>query len=331
MKFSSARVIVVFVLGLVIFTACNRNKFKVDVSDIPEQKVVIHDYGTALFELNRDSLGQELAGIQKEFALFLGTEPLLDEQIIQLSFYVNDSFLNDLYTAYQKAFPSLETLEKELSKAFRYMLYYYPNTNLPEVYAYISGVQDPIIFQDNILVLGLDNYLGADCEIYARMGTPRYRIRSMRPQYVLRDVFSAMSLEKIPAPEADGSILEYMIYEAKKLYFIKSMLPEIEDSILLSFTDEQLLWYEEKESALWKYYIENELLFKSDYDSLKKYINDAPFTSVLGNNSPPRTGVWLGYQILTAYAENNDLTLNEILNNSNAQEILNKSKYKPGR
>jgi hypothetical protein len=331
MKFLSVRLILVFVLSLVLFSACNSDKFKVDVSEIPEPEVYIHDYGKALFTLNKDSLGQEFTAIQKEFALFLGSEPLVDEQIIQLSFYVNDSFLNDLYSAYQTTFPSLEPLQSELAKAFQHLLYYFPNTKLPEVYAYISGVQDPIIFQDNILVLGLDNYLGADCEIYARMGTPRYKIRAMTSEYVLRDVISTMSVAKIPAPAADGSILEYMLYEAKKLYFIKSMLPDIDESILLNFTDEQMFWYNEKEKALWKYYIENELLFKSDYESLKKFINDAPFTSVLGNNSPPRTGVWLGYQILRAYAENNKVSLSEILSNTNAQEILNKSKYKPGR
>lgn len=331
MKFSGIRVSAVLLLSLVVFSACDRNKFDVDVSDISEPKVLVHDYGKALFTLNRDSLGKELAAIQQEFTLFLGTEPLVDEQIIQLSFYINDTFLNDLYTAYRSSFPSLEPIEKDLSKAFQYLLYYYPNTTLPEVYSYISGVQDPVIFQDNILVLGLDNYLGADFDIYARMGTPRYKMSSMTSQYVLRDIFSTMSLGKISAPAIDGTILEYMIYEAKKLYFVKSMLPEIEDRILLNFTAEQMLWYEEKESALWKYYIENELLFKSDYDSRKKYINDAPFTSVLGNDSPPRTGVWLGYKILNAYAENNDVTLSDILTNPSAQEILNKSRYKPGR
>jgi len=331
MKSSAVRLTVVLFLSLIFFSACNRNKFNVDISGIPEQKVFIHDYGTALFSLNRDSIKQELAGIQNEFALFLGTEPLVDEQIIQLSFYVNDTFLNDLYKAYKNKFPSLNPLQNDIAEAFRYLLYYYPKTILPEVYSYISGVQDAVIFQDNILVLGLDNYLGADCEIYARMGTPRYKMRSMTPQYVLRDIFSAMSLDKIPVPATDGTILEYMIYEAKKLYFVKSMLPEMDDSILLNFTEDQMQWYDDKESDLWKYYIENELLFKSDYDSKKKYINDAPFTSVLGNNSPPRTGIWLGYKILTAYAENNKLTLIDILNNTNAQEILNKSKYKPGR
>ncbi|MDA3905269.1 MAG: hypothetical protein PF484_04255 [Bacteroidales bacterium] len=331
MRFFSFYANILLFFSLTLFTACENNQFKVDVSDIPVPKIEIKDYGTALFSLNRDSLPQELAIIQKDFSLFLGTEPLIDEQIIQLSFYINDPLLNDLYKEYLSSFPSIENLENETANAFQYLLYYFPDSSIPEMYAYISGVHDPIIFQDNILVLGLDNYLGADCKIYARMGIPRYKIRTMTPQYVLRDVFSALSLEKIKAPPTDGTVLEYMIYEAKKLFFVRSMLPVIDDSILLRYTVEQLSWFNEKEKALWKYYIENELLFKTDYESLKKFINDAPFTSVLGNDSPPRTGVWLGYKILLAYAKNNEVSLSDILSNNNAQEILNKSKYKPGR
>ncbi len=331
MKFSSFKTIGLFLISLVILSACNRNKFDVDVKNIPEPKVQIHDYGTALFSLNRDSLAQGLASIQKDYSLFLGNAPLTDEQVIQLSFYVNDPFLNELYLDYQKKFPSLKPLEQELAKGFQHWLYYYPKAQIPEVYAYISGVQDPVIYQDNVLVIGLDNYLGADCEIYARMGTPRYKILSMTPDFVTRDVFSAISTKEITAPAEDGNVLENMIYEAKKLYFVKSMVPTMNDSILLNFTGNQMAWFKEKESDLWKYYIENELLFKTDYDSMRKLVNEAPFTSVLGNDSPPRTGVWLGYQILLAYAKNTDADLLTILSNNNAQDILKKSKYKPGR
>ena len=330
MKCSGVQTIAMLFLSLVLFTACTSNKFKVDVSAIPEPKVQIRDYGTALFSLNRESLEAELAETQKEFPLFLGTEPLVDEQIIQLNLYVNDPYLNDLYKTYQNVFPSLKPLENDMAKAFQHLLYYFPDTKLPEVYTYISGVQDKVIFHDNILVLGLDNYLGADCEIYARMGTPRYRMRCMTPQYVLRDAFSAIGTEKIPPPAADGTVLENMIYEAKKLYFVKSMLPEIADSVLMNYPAEQLKWFGQKEKSLWKYYIENELFFKTDYESMKKFINDAPFTSVLGNDSPARTGVWLGYQILLDYAKNNKVMLTQILSNENAQEILKQSKYKPG-
>lgn len=331
MKFSPLKSIGIVLVSIIVLSACERNQFNVDVSNISEPKVQIHDYGTALFSLNRDSLAQGLASIQTDFTLFLGDETLLDEQVIQLSFYVNDPFLSDLYTGYKKNFPSLQALEKGLGMGFQHLLYYYPNKPLPEVYAYISGVQDPVVYQENVLVLGLDNYLGADFEIYARMGTPRYKMKSMTPDYILRDVFSAISLKEIPSPAADANLLEYMIYEAKKLYFVKSMLPSIEDGILMSYTEEQLAWFDDKESDLWKYYIENELLFKLDYDSLKKLINDAPFTSVLGNDSPPRTGVWLGYQILNAYAKKENVSLNDILSNTNVQEILKLSKYKPGR
>lgn len=323
--------IILLAMSLIVFASCNRNPFKVDVSNIALPEVNIKDYGKALFELNRDSLATELSRIQKDYTLFLGTEPLNEEQIIQLSFYINDEFLNSLYSQYKSAFPSLKPIETDLQSAFQYLLFYYPESALPEVYTYISGVQDPVIFQDNILVIGIDNYLGAECEAYARMGTPRYIIRSMAKEFLIRDVVSAMALSKIQAPKADASVLEYMLYEGKILYFIKSMLPTIEDKYLMKYTDEQLLWYKNKEVDLWEHYIENELLFKSDYESLKKYINDAPFTSVLGTNSPPRTGVWLGYQILTAYAKNKDLSLTQVLENKNAQEILKQSKYKPGR
>jgi hypothetical protein len=301
------------------------------VSKIPVPEVKISDYGQALFSLNRDSLATELGKIQKKYPLFLGTEALRDEQVIQLSLYVNDSFLNDLFNAYQKTFPSLKTTEAGLANAFRYIKYYYPKFKTPEVYAYISGIQDPAVYQDNILVLGLDNYLGKDCKIYGRMGTPRYKMKSMTPDFVLRDAMEAISLTKISTTKSGATLLENMIYEGKKIYFIKSMMPELKDEVLLKYSSKQLDWFKNKEGELWKYYIANELLYKSDYDNLRKFINDAPFTSVLGQDSPPRTGVWLGYQILKAYAKNTHSSLLEILANQNAQQILNQSKYKPSR
>ncbi len=318
-------------VSLLIFTNCNRNPFQVDVSKITVPEVKISDYGQALFSLNRDSLAIGLSEIQNKFPLFLGTEPLGDEQVIQLSLYVNDSFLNDLFEAYQKTFPSLKTTETGLAQAFRYIKYYYPKFKTPEVYAYISGIQDPVVYQDNILILGLDNYLGKDCKIYARMGTPRYKMRSMTPDFVLRDAVEAIGLTKIPAPKPGATLLENMIYEGKKIYFIKSMMPELKEEILLKYSSKQLDWFQHKEGELWKYYIANELLYKSDYDKLRKFINDAPFTSVLGDDSAPRTGVWLAYQILKAYAKNTHSSLLDLLANQNAQQILNQSKYKPNR
>ncbi|MDF1518362.1 MAG: gliding motility lipoprotein GldB, partial [Lutibacter sp.] len=49
----------------------------------------------------------------------------------------------------------------------------------------------------------------------------------------------------------------------------------------------------------------------------------------IDKESPGRIGVWLGWQIVSAYmTNNNDVTLQQLLQ-TDAEEIFNKSKYKP--
>ncbi|NOR88304.1 MAG: hypothetical protein GQ527_11915 [Bacteroidales bacterium] len=60
-----------------------------------------------------------------------------------------------------------------------------------------------------------------------------------------------------------------------------------------------------------------------------KFINDAPFTAVLGDDSAPRTGIWLGYQIVYSYMKNSEVDLMDLLKNTDAQQILQQSSYKP--
>ncbi|PJB58994.1 MAG: gliding motility lipoprotein GldB, partial [Bacteroidetes bacterium CG_4_9_14_3_um_filter_41_19] len=57
---------------------------------------------------------------------------------------------------------------------------------------------------------------------------------------------------------------------------------------------------------------------------------EAPFTTGFSNESAPRVGIWLGWQIVKAYHENHpEISLNELISNADTQEILQKSGYKP--
>jgi uncharacterized protein YjaZ len=58
---------------------------------------------------------------------------------------------------------------------------------------------------------------------------------------------------------------------------------------------------------------------------------EAPFSKFyidIDKESPGRIGVWLGWQIVRSYMNNNEVTLQQLLQ-TNAEEIFNKSKYKP--
>jgi len=61
-----------------------------------------------------------------------------------------------------------------------------------------------------------------------------------------------------------------------------------------------------------------------------KYINPAPFTSYFPEESPGRTGIWLGWQIIRSYMDKNqDITLPQLMDNFDVQGILEKSGYRP--
>lgn len=315
---------IVLLFGL--FSSCT-NPFEVDVSDIPNANVHINRYEQALFEYQLTAA--YIQELQKQYPLFLGDLPLDSLQVTQLLNYVNDPYLAKLFEETENNFPDLSDIEQELSHSFRYIKYYIPSFNYPEVYSYISGSQEGAFFEDGIVVVSLDHYLGYGHESYNITQIPKYKQFVMSKEYFVRDVLLAIAQSYILEPPQEAHLIDHMIYHGKLLYFIKSMNPEISDRVLFAQTETHLDWLKRKERDLWRYYIENELLYKSDYMAYNSFINDAPFTSVLGDDSAPRTGVWLGYQIIYSYMKNNKVSFTEMLEDKKGQKILAKSGFKP--
>jgi hypothetical protein len=326
-RYLNLKLLLIQLLVVVLaFFSCKQN-FKADLSGIKTFDVNINRYEEALFgqDLN-DSILQQL---QKEYPLFLGDLPLNEKQKEQLFDYVNDPFLETLYEESHLKFPELNKETKELAMAFRYIKYYLPAFEAPQIYTYISGNQDEIFFQDSIVLISIDRYLGPDTESYNRIGIPKYLQAKMTPEYISRDVLFAIARQYIAEPSPDDALLAHMIYHGKLTYFVKSMYPEINDQILLAQTEYHLKWLKENKENLWRFIIENEVLYKSDYESYKKFISDAPFTAPLGDNSASRIGVWIGYKIVYAYMKNNEMSLSEMIEAKGDQVFLNKSKFKP--
>ena len=60
------------------------------------------------------------------------------------------------------------------------------------------------------------------------------------------------------------------------------------------------------------------------------YLNDGPFTAEVSQDAPGRLGVWLGWRIVESYMEHNEeVSLQELLAEGDAQKILELSFYKP--
>src|SRR5690606_40108491 len=89
---------------------------------------------------------------------------------------------------------------------------------------------------------------------------------------------------------------------------------------------------QENESYIWRFFIEENLLYSSDSKLGNRFINLAPFSKFyleIDNESPGRIGQWIGWQIVRSYMENNPKTAIIDLFKMDAKEIFEKSKYKP--
>ena len=75
-------------------------------------------------------------------------------------------------------------------------------------------------------------------------------------------------------------------------------------------------WVKTNEEGVWKYFIEKKILFSTDTNLNKRFLNNAPFSKFYlqdDNQSPGRVGVWLGWQIVRSFMQNNDVSLPELL------------------
>ena len=123
-----------------------------------------------------------------------------------------------------------------------------------------------------------------------------------------------------------------MVDAGKRLWFLDAIVPDLPDSLKISYTSKQYSWIMENEQHVWAAIVENNMLFSTDPKIAKIFMSDGPFTPEFSKDSPPRLGEWIGWQIVKRYMEQNtDVTLQQMMREKDAQKILTLSKYKPGK
>ncbi|WP_163716755.1 gliding motility lipoprotein GldB [Mangrovibacterium lignilyticum] len=328
---------VFFAIGcILLFTSCNRNPFKVNLTDTTIN-FQFHAFGSDLFAA-KDKLSEQLPELEKTYPDIL---PLFSSEIIAiglpeddgfeelLNSFVEDSLMQEVKKQVDEKI-NRDDIHDKLEEAFRYFHYYFPEKAVPEVFTCISGFNQSIIMTEKLMGIGLDKYLGRDCEYYPRLGIPQYQRINMHPDKIVPDALYAWAMTEFPFNDYGPHLIDRMIYEGKLLYLLDATLPETADSLKIGFTKKQLDFCSEKENAMWTYLAEYKMLFSTERMDVKRYVDASPYTSSFTADSPGRTGVWLGWQIVKAYMKKNpDVSIPDLMNEKNCKLILNQSAYQP--
>lgn len=340
MKLSLLRIIFIF---LIIQFACKNDKLDIDVSNIAlEVKIKRFDKDVShCSTIEPDSVYKYITILERKYGRFFELyiykiikyygEKSTKAYADHLNRFLNDDVIREVHKKCHELFTDVEDLNNQLTQAFKHYKHYFPEKSIPEVYTYISGFNQSIVTDSNILGIGIDKYLGKDCEYYAMLRLPRYMRYKMHGKKIVSDCMIAWAYTEFEFNDSIDNLLSNMIYQGKVMYFTDAMLPDVPDTLKMGYSLKQLKWCEMNEEKMWSFLIENKQLFITGYIDIKKYINDGPFTPNFSRQSPSRTGIWMGWQIVKAYMKNNpNISLKELMNEDDFQKILNLSKYKPG-
>lgn len=329
-----------FIIGLFIlsFYSCNTNPLEIDTSAI-ELSLKINRFEKELFENKNNLDAATINKLAKSYHPFFDdfTQEIINIGTVQhpnfayqLNAFVNDNYVAEIYAEVEKQYTDFSPFEKELTEAFKHYKHYFPEKKTPQIITYLSGLNYAIATGKDYLAIGLDMFLGKDYAAYIQLQLPEYKRQVMTKDYLVASVLLGWISTEYEMQETQPNLLSEMVHQGKILYLLDALIPSEKDYKKLSYTADQYSWCEQNKKQIWFFMMDNKLLFTKETNQIIKFMGEAPFTNGFPEGSPGRIGHFIGLQVVKAYMKTNpEVTITALMQNTDAQEILNKSNYKP--
>jgi len=240
--------------GMICLVACNdENKIEEEIAKIPvDLKIDRFDQDFAA------ASPQDLPQLKKNFPL-LFPEQFPDSVWVNM---MNDTLQQEINREVAKTFPDFEQ-EEELAHLFQHLKYHFPQVEVPRIITVTSEVDyhNKVIVADSVLLLSLDTYLGEEHKFY--IGLQEYLTKNFNQTQIIPDVATAYAKQITPQKNS-RTFLASMVYYGKLLYVKDKLIPEFTDAQKMGYTEEEMEWAFANEEQIWRYFIEDELLYDTD-------------------------------------------------------------------
>lgn len=323
--------------SLLIIVACSGSNNQLpDVSDIKVDSVKIKRLDVDLFKkIGVEEKLQFLDSKYNKFSRFYfqrvlnlsnGSEKHLKTN---LTMFFKDTIVQRLSNSVLNLFPSLDEYEQELTKASKYLKYYYPQIKFPQLLSCISCFNQKFTVTDQFVAFSLDQYLGGNSNFYSKLNDPAYLKKSKNPENLIPDILKAVVLTNIDLSTSGNTVLSAAMSKAKLNFLVSKCLPHTPEFLIMGLSPMDIHEFKMHEAEIWDIVIENKLLFKTDILTIKQLTEPAPFSNGISQKIAGRAMNWIAWQILKAYEKENNLSVAQIMDEKDASKILRESVYKP--
>ncbi|MDD4746019.1 MAG: hypothetical protein RBR35_05880 [Salinivirgaceae bacterium] len=321
---------------LTLFVGCSHNKFKVDLKEKVVVEVVRLD--SVMFEMERNSVIDSIStfyGLYPDFFdIYMrrilrigGRESSYFVDYLQL--FLDNPDIRESYDSVKRVYGDFSEKKRAIEDGFSYAKYHLPNLQVPKIYTVISGFNESMIMIDSAVGISLDKFLGSKSYFYERLATPIYTRKRNEPFLLEAEVLRNWLYSEYPNGDPNENLINTMIYHGKIMYIMDASFPDMPDHLKISFTPAEIIWAKKSEHNMWAFLIDKKLLFAID-KHIGKYVDEAPFVSTFGEESPGRVGVWIGWQIVRSFMDANpNITISQLMEMNDHHEILVESEYVP--
>ncbi len=324
---------------ILLFSACANDEVETipDVSHLDPDFSVVH-FEDDMMKYSVDELFEKYPAFCKTF--FDHIIPIRRRSNYQ-SIYdtiIGQKDFIQLMDTTKMIFADFDEVEKDLATSFQFMRYYLPEIEVPDIFTVVTGFAYQRFLLDdqrgnNMVGLGLDMFLGNTFP-YSSIGLDNpafsnYLNRTFNKEHIPKKTIEMLLEDYIEKPEKN-QMLDRMVRNGKKLYLLDKILPRVSDTIIMEYTPEQLEWAENNEVEIWAYFLKEKLFYETNSQKIGKYLKPSPHSPGMPPEAPGRTGNYIGWKIIQAYMKRYPkTTIQELINFTDAQELLQKSRYKP--
>lgn len=296
--------------------------------------VTLHRFEQVLFDTPAADLGERLGAERQTYdSPLINCEPDNPQYMQMLRAFVGDPTMRYVYHKTDSLYHDLSWLEADLGNAMAKARALCPEMVYDRYYTLLTAdfenYDTRVFCYNRDLAISIDRYAVGAMDEMNFFGLPEYLVALCSRDFILRDCMAAAAMDHISLPERDLMLLDYIIYSGKILYFLDQVLPETSDEVKLRYTPDQMAWMRQNVKEVWGWMVQKEMLFSTDRLQLRNLTGDAPKTNAFGDGSAPRTGDYIGWQIVSAYMEKNDVSLSELFAETNSQKILEQSGWRP--
>jgi hypothetical protein len=307
----------------------------------PEIILPMERLDQVLFTMDTLHIKDSLLGMNTRYPFI--SEVLL-QQMLAIDSSNSETALLSFLTAYRPIFTAVQkinapvSVHPQLQALFKNIHYYFPAYPLPKKIIYFIGPLEGFgnSIGSDYMAIGLQMFLGDSSSWYQseqiQKFYPPYISQNFTPRFI--PITAAKNLLQDIAPNSNltrGLIIE-MIEMGKRQYILKKVLPEKNDADLFGYSASQYAATIKAEQDIWNYLLKMNLVYSKDPKVASQLLNEGPFSLYFGNEIPGNVGIFIGYQIVKSWMEqqpekeqSNLIALLQLP----AEKIFAESKYNP--